>query len=340
MKPVLIAFPYANPHLELFFSYVQRQYNCDIYTHGNAARYRKHVIIDQLDLPTIRGRQMLSKYFGGKYDAIFIHSMFHPFSFFLFFGPRRKLIVLNEPLNPERMVGFRRFVKKVVIKLLSFRHEMSLLMLGPVNYGEQYAELAGRAIRYYPYGYYPKIDPLTNIKTNVTQPIHVTFIGQYIDRKNISFMLEAFSLSKAVQNKICKVRMAGNGPLLQQVIDTPCIEHLGLLKHSEILTLLCETDILVLPSKFDGWGAVVNEAAACGCAVLLSENVMSSSLLLVENKTGLFIAKSPSAFAAQLDALCDDPEQISAMKINMTKHYTQIYHEHDLMLGKLLQQIV
>ena len=96
--------------------------------------------------------------------------------------------------------------------------------------------------------------------------------------------------------------------------------------------LFSKSDILLLPSKYDGWGAVVNEAAACGCMVLLGQHVMASALFLKENETGLFASADAQALAAQLDALCSNPDYISKMKSGMQKHYSILLQTHDSLL--------
>jgi glycosyltransferase involved in cell wall biosynthesis len=39
------------------------------------------------------------------------------------------------------------------------------------------------------------------------------------------------------------------------------------------------TDLLLLPSRYDGWGAVVNEALMCGVPVVCSDNCGAAELL-------------------------------------------------------------
>jgi glycosyltransferase involved in cell wall biosynthesis len=43
--------------------------------------------------------------------------------------------------------------------------------------------------------------------------------------------------------------------------------------------LLEHADVLLLPSRYDGWGAVVNEALMCGVPVVCSDNCGAADLL-------------------------------------------------------------
>lgn len=47
----------------------------------------------------------------------------------------------------------------------------------------------------------------------------------------------------------------------------------------QVHALLENTDCFILPSSFDGWGAVVNEALLHGCRCIVSDNAGAHSLI-------------------------------------------------------------
>lgn len=51
--------------------------------------------------------------------------------------------------------------------------------------------------------------------------------------------------------------------------------------------MIAKSSILVLPSLFDGWGVVVNEALLSGTRVIASSNV-GANVLLKENRGDIF----------------------------------------------------
>lgn len=55
---------------------------------------------------------------------------------------------------------------------------------------------------------------------------------------------------------------------------------LGAVPNSRLLEVLRSVDLLLVPSRFDGWGVVVNEALNAGCRVLCSPNVGAKDLVL------------------------------------------------------------
>ena len=58
------------------------------------------------------------------------------------------------------------------------------------------------------------------------------------------------------------------------------IRFLGSKSNSETRRLMCEYDCLVLPSLYDGWGAVINEALMSGLFVLCSSNCGAQQLII------------------------------------------------------------
>ena len=49
--------------------------------------------------------------------------------------------------------------------------------------------------------------------------------------------------------------------------------------NAQVFATLAETDLLVLPSRYDGWGAVVNEALLCGTPVVCSDAAGAACVL-------------------------------------------------------------
>ena len=78
----------------------------------------------------------------------------------------------------------------------------------------------------------------------------------------------------------------GNGSQrrsLQQFIATHClanrIDMVGTVAHNRMAEWMGRSDVLVLPSVYDGWGAVVNEALLAGSYVIVSDACGAADLL-------------------------------------------------------------
>jgi glycosyltransferase involved in cell wall biosynthesis len=71
---------------------------------------------------------------------------------------------------------------------------------------------------------------------------------------------------------------AGTGPLLPQLQSEAAslgvasrVRFLGFVNQSQLPAVYASADLLILPSEFEPFGLVINEAMCCGCAVAASD---------------------------------------------------------------------
>lgn len=64
------------------------------------------------------------------------------------------------------------------------------------------------------------------------------------------------------------------------------VRFLGFLNQSELPSIYCAADLFVLPSKFEPFGLVVNEAMLCGLPVVISDRVGARFDLVHPNENG------------------------------------------------------
>ena len=121
-----------------------------------------------------------------------------------------------------------------------------------------------------------------------SSPLYV-FVGSLSIRKNPISIVQALSRSK---HGI--VKFIGNGDLkdkLQKEIESNNLQEqiklLGTIPQHQIPQYLYDSDVLILPSLYDGWGAVVNEALQAGCFVICSNACGASALLENNSKLGV-----------------------------------------------------
>lgn len=64
------------------------------------------------------------------------------------------------------------------------------------------------------------------------------------------------------------------------------VRFLGFVNQSALPQVYCSSDLMVLPSEYEPFGVVVNEAMLCGCPVIVSDQVGARFDLVKENETG------------------------------------------------------
>lgn len=165
--------------------------------------------------------------------------------------------------------------------------------------------------------------------------IVVGFVGKQKAEKRPDLAVEAVAacaqqLSKTQQPWLLFV---GGGPLQQ---DTEALARklypsrtrfLGFQNQSELPALYNIINILVLPSDFEPWGLVANEAMSAGCPVVLSDRTGAAiDLISPSNSTGrVFKAGSVKDLQRVLLPLLQDREALDAAGIaaeNHIKHWS------------------
>ena len=103
-------------------------------------------------------------------------------------------------------------------------------------------------------------------------------------------LLEAFSKAN-LGNAI--LIFAGEGPLRASLESEAAklgisdrVRFLGFVNQTQLPSVYTASDLLVLPSVYDAFGVVVNEAMLCGCPVIASDRVGAARDLIMHGRTG------------------------------------------------------
>jgi glycosyltransferase involved in cell wall biosynthesis len=94
------------------------------------------------------------------------------------------------------------------------------------------------------------------------------------------------------------------------------VKFLGFVNQSQLPSTYCASDFLVLPSLFEPFGLVVNEAMLCGLPVVVSDRVGAKFDLVRPEENGyVFPAGNVEALAAILQQIMSDPGKRARMSI-------------------------
>ena len=124
---------------------------------------------------------------------------------------------------------------------------------------------------------------------NVTKYI---FVGSLDKRKNLICVLKAINDLKKYNITNFQLTIIGGGSELTRVksyINKNNIQNIifkGVLDNSKIANELSNNDILILPSLYDGWGAVINEALNEGLYIICS-NMCGAKDLISNDSIGM-----------------------------------------------------
>lgn len=108
------------------------------------------------------------------------------------------------------------------------------------------------------------------------RPIRFVFVGQFIDRKNVLPLCDAFIRFRGTASVACDLHLYGDGPLRERIPHHPDIRVHPFANPATLAAALNNARCLILPSAIDHWGIVVHEAASCGTLLIVSDTTGAS----------------------------------------------------------------
>ncbi|WP_299107789.1 glycosyltransferase [uncultured Tenacibaculum sp.] len=235
----------------------------------------------------------------------------------------RKLGISSEPYEANGWKGTLRFLRSKVYFYFYGKSIKFILTKG--NLGVNWFTKVGykkNIVHQWAYFIENNGKTLDRLKINSSM-VELIYVGQLINRKRI---LELLKVVSEIEN--VRIRIIGRGELKEEVVEfaqnyPKRIEYLGTLENSKVLECVSKSDLLVLPSVFDGWGAVVNESLqlgtpvlctdTCGASVLVDGSIRGESFAWDEEKLKELIIKW-----AQKDDLRDNRNQIIEWSNNLS----------------------
>jgi glycosyltransferase involved in cell wall biosynthesis len=147
----------------------------------------------------------------------------------------------------------------------------------------------------------------------------VCFIGRFVPEKGIVKLLDAM---KQLEDIPIKLLMAGAGPLKEQVdsCGLDSVSDLGRLQPPDVAALMCQSNLLCLPTRSEGFCTSLLEAAACSLPSLITP-VGGTDELIPSEDYGNLLPKdcSPSDVAQAIRRLYESPETLKKQAENVNR---------------------
>jgi glycosyltransferase involved in cell wall biosynthesis len=214
--------------------------------------------------------------------------------------------LLSESANNRGILGFARRAKYSRDRYCVGRHLDFILAMGQL--GVSWFEAVGYdSSRLFPFSYVTEAPRRTSGESsqgNERGTFRIIYLGHILRRKDGPTAIRALG-----QILGCDWRfdIFGDGPDLRRwkklasesgVVDR--IRFHPAIENGRIGDLLHHADLLLLPSRRDGWGAVVNEALMSGVPVVCSDNCGAADLLREAWRGSIFKAGSTESLRCVL----------------------------------------
>lgn len=171
-----------------------------------------------------------------------------------------------------------------------------------------------------PYGVNSEAFPCRPTSPSQNRPFTIIFVGSMIQRKGLSYLLDAVKLLKY---KAVRIILCGRGTidkdLLAHYSDLDLDLKLGL-PYEQLIQQLWRSDLFVFPSLIEGFAHVVLEAMSCGLPIMTTENTCGPDVL--EEGTHGFIVpiRNAQAIAERLEwGICHRSQLAEMGRISATQ---------------------
>ncbi len=177
---------------------------------------------------------------------------------------------------------------------------------------DQYHQAGIPDAKLFPFGYFiPQTKSPPAPQSSNT--LRVVFVGALIERKGLDVLIKAVRQLRHGGRKI-KLDIFGPGDFSAFTVEDSYISYRGLIPFGQSQERLDGYDLLVLPSHYDGWGVVVNEALCAGVPVVCSDQVGASVLIGKYGVGRTFLSGKSQSLAHALTEIQDDKTALYEMR--------------------------
>lgn len=202
-------------------------------------------------------------------------------------------------VDTDFRLNLKEFVKAIRFRLLLRRRFDRFFCVGAS--GERLLRFYGAPSRSVFKGLYGADSTLfTNGLSIMDRPKRIIYVGQFIGRKNVLRLVEAFRRFHA-RHLDWELEMCGHGVLHNQIPSMPGLVVHDFVQPEKLSLLYRNARAFILPSIEEHWGVVVHEAALSGCFLLLSKSVGAGEDFAVDENSERFDPNSVEAIEAALE---------------------------------------
>ncbi len=159
-----------------------------------------------------------------------------------------------------------------------------------------------------PYGFPPVFETRV-YPTQEGRRLKLLFVGGLSQRKGIA---DLFAAVRSLEKNI-ELTVVGRKPNVDcQALDNELARHTWIptLSHAEVLEQMRNSDVLVFPSLFEGFGMVITEAMSQGTPVITTDRTAGPDFIEHGRNGWLVPAGNPEALRTQIEELLDWPNAI------------------------------
>lgn len=177
----------------------------------------------------------------------------------------------------------------------------------------QYIAMGANKNKIFPFGYFvPKINYKKN-HNNTKDFLNVIFVGSLIYRKGIDYLCKV--VNKINSNNI-KLKLDIYGPGNIEIIGDKIkgLQYCGIIPFGHTQKVISKYDLSIFPSRYDGWGVVMNESILAEVPVLSSDSMGAKCIVEKFGCGDIFSLSKKNDLEKKIINLINNPEKLNKMK--------------------------
>ncbi len=175
----------------------------------------------------------------------------------------------------------------------------------------------------------PDVTPIDldrmNEKIERSGPLRCLFVGHEAKRKGLGRIYAAIErLPTSVQRQVHLTVISGQ---TDGTIATPLLPNLQVMDavpHDQVLQLMRQSDVFLMPSYFESYGLVYLEAMAQGTIPVVPDWEVQREIV-DGGRAGIVTSGEAIDLAASLERLCDDAELRTGLAISARQRFEQFF---------------
>jgi len=245
---------------------------------------------------------------------------------------RLEFYLISEPYSPQqdgylsdtsKLLGKIKVVMRPILyrcyALILRSRIAGIFTISPLALS-QYKHAGIPVCKLFPFGYFIPIDDKVNQSIRISKlkkrsDLHIIFVGSLIRRKGIDLLQKTVKLICDQGYKIT-LDIFGPGNADSLCSNHKSIRYYGKIPFGKAQRIISQYDLLVLPSHYDGWGVVINEALCAGIPVVCSDNVGAGSVAELFRAGMCFTSGDIASLNNILVKLIKKPALLQKMKVS------------------------
>lgn len=308
--------PIDSPHQEAFLESLARQFHGEVILgveqglpperRAQGWRQPNHRHVNVVDLSIPANHAALAAH--ATPDSLHVFSGFfsHPLvwaGFHRLAASQARVAIMSEAPEQTIWTGWLKRLRGRLLAARWARRFAFVLAIGGVGCGF-FERIGFPKDKIVPFGYYLDVPPLVGNASArpSTGEVRLLSAGQLIRRKGIDLLIRACG---GLPANGWRLDIYGDGPerqALERLVGTMRLSQRiafhGAVSNDAVHAALSHADCAVLPSRFDGWGMLVNESLAAGTPVICTD-ACGAAAIVTDDQAGHVV---PAGRAAPLAA--------------------------------------